>query len=100
MNQLYDGTSLSSTSVEGSRAPFYFTSKNVGVYTQTVTTGSYQFGVAGQSGFTFNTTDGSGTNTAIRYTVMVGNLPKDVLKQFNTVAGPSFMPPTWAFDSF
>jgi alpha-glucosidase (family GH31 glycosyl hydrolase) len=80
---------------EGARAPFYFTSNNVGIYTPTVNVGTYTFGngSSGKTGFTFNTTDGTVKNTtpSLSYTVMVGNSPKDVLKQFNGQSGPAYI---------
>jgi autotransporter-associated beta strand protein len=102
-NGTFTGSNNNANS-EGARAPFYFTSNNVGIYTPTVNVGTYTFGngSSGKTGFTFNATDGTVQNTtpSLSYTVMVGNSPKDVLGQFRGVAGPAFMPPPSAFDPY
>lgn len=74
------------------RAPFYFTSRNVGVYAPTVSNYDLSFPSASGGTTSMNVYQGS-----LTYHVMVADSPKAVLKQYNQIAGPAFMPPDWAF---
>jgi alpha-glucosidase (family GH31 glycosyl hydrolase) len=74
------------------RAPFYFTNKNYGVYTNTQAQGTYTFGINGNTSFKFDA-------PTLQYNILHGKSPKEIIAQHNSVAGPAFMPPTWAFDT-
>ncbi len=96
--ELFDGGSSSPVSDVGAvfaataRAPFYLTTKNIGVYTPTEYPGSYTLGVLSKTSQTFNAPE-------LHYQVFHGSSPKDVLAKYNQAAGPSRLPPLWAFDS-
>ena len=78
------------TTTEGTRAPFYFTNKNVGIYAETTAQGSYDF--TSQASFTFD-------SPSLTYNILRADSPKGVLQAVNSVAGGAFMPPLWALDS-
>ena len=78
------------TTTEGTRAPFYFTNKNVGIYAETTAQGSYDF--TSKASFTFD-------SPALTYNILRADSPKGVLQAVNSVAGGAFIPPLWALDS-
>jgi alpha-glucosidase (family GH31 glycosyl hydrolase) len=93
----YDGKEvLGSTTKDvfaaSARAPFYLTNKNYGIYTNTEANGTYSFAQNGNTSLKFNT-------PTLQYNILHGNTPKEVLAGHNTVAGPAFMPPDWAFST-
>jgi alpha-glucosidase (family GH31 glycosyl hydrolase) len=74
------------------RAPFYVTNKNYGIYTQTEAAGTYTFASSGNTSFKFSA-------PTLQYNILHGTTPKAILAHHNTVAGPAFMPPDWAFST-
>jgi alpha-glucosidase (family GH31 glycosyl hydrolase) len=73
------------------RAPFYLTSRKYGVYADTLASGRATVAVDKRTSLTFDTPE-------LTYHVIYGPLPADILARYNTLAGGSLMPPTWAFD--
>lgn len=91
----YDGKETTTTRevfAASARAPFYVTNKNYGIYTNTEAAGSYTFAQSGNTSFKFN-------GPTLQYNILHGTTPKAILAQHNTVAGPAFMPPDWAFST-
>jgi alpha-D-xyloside xylohydrolase len=74
------------------RAPFYFTSKKYGMYVETMAKGHYTIAKEGKTSFSF-------FDRELRYDVIYGPSYEQILKRYNAMAGPSIMPPTWAFGS-
>jgi len=74
------------------RAPFYFTTKKYGVYVETNAKGHYTVAKDGKTSFSF-------FDTELKYDVIYGPSCAEILQRYNTMAGPSIMPPTWAFGS-
>jgi alpha-D-xyloside xylohydrolase len=74
------------------RAPFYATSRKYGIYVQSTGQGHYTIAQAGKTSFNFH-------DTQLRYYVIFGPNYADIFKRYNYLAGPSFMPPLWAFSS-
>lgn len=74
------------------RAPFYVTSRKYGVYAESVTEGHYSIAQQGKTRFSFR-------GNELKYDVIYGPSYADVLRRYNTLAGPAIMPPTWAFAS-
>jgi alpha-glucosidase (family GH31 glycosyl hydrolase) len=77
---------------EPARAPFFFTSENVGVYAPVASPGQFHFAREGRT--TMDLAVGS-----LEYRVMVGDHPREVLRRYNQLAGGSFIPPDWALQS-
>jgi len=74
------------------RAPFYATSKKYGIYAESVAKGHYTIAVSNKTSFNFD-------SPQLQYDIIYGPTYADILGRYNTLAGPSFMPPIWAFDS-
>ena len=74
------------------RAPFYVTSKKYGIYAESMAKGHYTVAVSNKTSFNFD-------SPQLQYDVIYGPTYADILGRYNTLAGPSFMPPVWAFDS-
>lgn len=74
------------------RAPFYVTDRNYGLYAQSEAQGHFTTAVSGSTSFSFDAPD-------LTYYIIHGESPKDILTHYNTIAGGSFMPPTWAFST-
>ena len=74
------------------RAPFYTTSKKYGVYVETTGKGKFAVAVGGKTSFSF-------FDTQLKYDVIYGPSYAEILERYNAIAGPSVMPPTWAFGS-
>jgi alpha-glucosidase (family GH31 glycosyl hydrolase) len=74
------------------RAPFYATSKKYGIYAESMAKGHYTIAVSSKTSFNFD-------SPQLQYDVIYGPTYADIFGRFNSLAGPSFMPPTWAFDS-
>jgi alpha-glucosidase (family GH31 glycosyl hydrolase) len=74
------------------RAPFYATSKKYGIYAESMAKGHYTVAVSSKTSFAFD-------SPQLQYDIIYGPTYADILGRYNTLAGPSFMPPTWAFDS-
>lgn len=74
------------------RAPFYVTSRKYGIYVETTSQGHYTIAKDGKTSFWFH-------DSPLKYHVLYGPTYADVLRRYNALAGPAFMPPTWAFGS-
>ena len=74
------------------RAPFYVTSKKYGIYAESVAKGHYAVAVSNKTSFNFD-------SPQLQYDIIYGPAYADILGRYNSLAGPSFMPPVWAFDS-
>ena len=74
------------------RAPFYVTSANYGVYADTTAKGHFQFAVGGKTGFSFE-------NAELAYDFIYGPSYAEIFSRYNELAGPSVMPPDWAFST-
>ncbi len=74
------------------RAPFYVTSKKYGLYIETTAKGRFAIAQAGKTNFSF-------FDTQLKYDVIYGPSYGEVLNRYNAIAGPSIMPPAWAFGS-
>lgn len=74
------------------RAPFYMMSNGLGVYAETAAPGRYSFARQDTTRFSFQT----GTLT---YHLLYGPSYKQILREYNRIAGPPDMPPTWAMSS-
>jgi alpha-D-xyloside xylohydrolase len=74
------------------RAPFYVTSKKYGLYVETTAKGHFTIAQAGQTSFSF-------VDTQLKYDIIYGPSYGEVLHRYNDIAGPSIMPPAWAFGS-
>ena len=74
------------------RAPFYVTSKKYGIYVETTAKGHFAIAQGGKTSFTF-------FDTQLKYDVIYGPTYADVLKRYNSIAGPAKMWPDWAFGS-
>ena len=74
------------------RAPFYVTSRGYGLYVETATEGQFSIAKAGKTGFAFH-------DVQLKYAVIYGPSYAEVFSRYNAMAGPSVMPPLWAFGS-
>jgi alpha-D-xyloside xylohydrolase len=74
------------------RAPFYATSRKYGIYVQTTGQGHYSIAQAGKTSFRFR-------DARLMYDILYGPSYADIFKRYNAIAGPSIMPPLWAFSS-
>jgi len=74
------------------RAPFDVTSRRYGVYVESLAQGHYAIAQAGKTVFSFKVAE-------LRYDIIYGPSYAEVLERYNSIAGPAFMPPTWAFGS-
>lgn len=74
------------------RAPFYVTSRKYGVYVATVAPGHFTLAQSGKTRFTF-------TDNELKYDIIYGPTYAGVFSRYNSLAGPSVMPPLWALDS-
>jgi len=73
------------------RAPFYLTSRNYGVYADTLALGRATVAVDKRTSLAFDT-------PALTYYVIYGTSPAEILARYSKLAGGSLMPPLWAFD--
>jgi alpha-D-xyloside xylohydrolase len=83
---------LADTNFCSARAPFYVTSRKYGIYTESVRQARYAVAVGGKTRASFN-------DSRLRYHVLYGPSYARIFEHYNRIAGPSFMPPLWAFDS-
>ena len=74
------------------RAPFYATSRKYGIYVRSSSRGHYTIAQAGKTSFNFH-------DTQLRYDIIAGPDYASIFKGYNELAGPSVMPPSWAFSS-
>ncbi|MFA7485674.1 MAG: TIM-barrel domain-containing protein, partial [Phycisphaerae bacterium] len=74
------------------RAPFYITSRNYSIYAETMAKGRYSIANTGITSFAFDT-------GSLKYHIIYGQTYGRMLEIYNHLAGPSVMPPDWAFAS-
>jgi alpha-D-xyloside xylohydrolase len=74
------------------RAPFYATSRKYGLYVETTAKGHYSIANSGKTSFSF-------FDHQLRYDIIYGPSFVEILNRYNALAGPSIMPPPWAFGS-
>jgi alpha-D-xyloside xylohydrolase len=74
------------------RAPFYMTSNRYGIYVESLAQAHYAIAQAGKTTFGFK-------DAHLTYDIIYGPSYADILNRYNAIAGPAFMPPTWAFGS-
>jgi alpha-D-xyloside xylohydrolase len=74
------------------RAPFYATSRKYGIYVQSTGQGHYSIAQAGKTSFNFH-------DAQVKYDIIYGPSYEEIFKRYNEIAGPSVMPPLWAFSS-
>ena len=82
----------SDNNYSSARAPFYATSKKYGIYAESMAKVHYTVAVSSKTSFNFD-------SPQLQYDIIYGPTYADILGRYNSLAGPSFMPPTWAFDS-
>jgi alpha-glucosidase (family GH31 glycosyl hydrolase) len=85
------------------RAPFYMTDRGVGVYAETAARGRFEFDQNNRTGFEFQTnklqyTEDPAMPDGLTYHIIAGDY-KQILGDYNEIAGPSFRPPDWAYGS-
>ncbi len=78
-----------STGFCNARAPFYFTTRKYGIYTESDAFGHYTVAVSGNTSFSFN-------EPRLKYHILYGT-PRQILQSYTTIAGGAYMPPDWAF---
>jgi alpha-D-xyloside xylohydrolase len=78
-----------STGFCNARAPFYFTTRKYGIYTESDAFGHYTVAVSGNTSFSFN-------ESRLKYHILYGR-PPQILQSYTTIAGGVYMPPDWAF---
>jgi alpha-glucosidase (family GH31 glycosyl hydrolase) len=74
------------------RAPFYMTSNRYGIYVESLSQGHFAIAQASKTTFSFK-------DALLTYDIIYGSSYADILNRYNAIAGPAFMPPTWAFGS-
>jgi alpha-D-xyloside xylohydrolase len=74
------------------RAPFYLTSRKYGVYVESLAQGHFSIAQAGHTGFDFDA-------PKLTYDIFYGPTYADIFRRYNAIAGPTVMPPAWAFGS-
>jgi alpha-D-xyloside xylohydrolase len=75
------------------KAPFYLTTRHYGIYAQTDALGTLTFAQGGSTSFSFNVPQ-------LTYDIIYGTDYATIMAGYNSLAGGSYMPPTWAFDPF
>jgi alpha-D-xyloside xylohydrolase len=83
---------MPAVNLSNARAPFYVTSGKYGIYVESTALGHYKVAVGGKTSFSFQ-------DTQLKYDILYGPGYAEILNRYNALAGPSFMPPTWAFGS-
>lgn len=74
------------------RAPFYMTSRKYGIYVESLAQAHFSIAQVGETGFSFK-------DSRLKYNIIYGPSYAEILNRYNAMAGPVFMPPTWAFGS-
>jgi alpha-D-xyloside xylohydrolase len=74
------------------RAPFYLTSRKYGIYVESLAQGHFSIAQAGHTGFDFDAPN-------LTYDIFYGPSYADIFRRYNAIAGPTVMPPAWAFGS-
>jgi alpha-glucosidase (family GH31 glycosyl hydrolase) len=83
---------MPAVNLSNARAPFYVTSGKYGIYVESTALAHYKIAVGGRTSFSFQ-------DAQLKYDILYGPGYSAVLNRYNTLAGPAFMPPTWAFGS-
>ena len=68
------------------------TSRKYGVYVKSLAQGHFSVAQVGKTGFSFK-------DSQLKYEIIYGPSYADILNRYNAMAGPAFLPPTWAFSS-
>jgi alpha-glucosidase (family GH31 glycosyl hydrolase) len=76
----------------GAHAPFYLTTRHYGIYAATPANGTMTFAQNGCTSFSFPVSQ-------LTYDIIYGADYATIMAGYNSLAGSSYMPPTWAFDS-
>lgn len=76
----------------GAHAPFYVTTRHYGIYVESQADGTMTFAQSGQTSFSFPVSQ-------LTYDIIYGPAYAAIMAGFNRRTVPSYMPPTWAFDS-
>jgi alpha-glucosidase (family GH31 glycosyl hydrolase) len=71
------------------RAPFYMTSRNYGIYVDTLRLGRYAFAKGGRTEFGFE-------GDSLTWYFLHGSDYAEIMSAHNRLAGPAFVPPDWA----
>jgi alpha-glucosidase (family GH31 glycosyl hydrolase) len=74
------------------RAPFFVTNRGWGLYVQSDARGRCKIAVNGKTTLSFD-------DEKLQYSILYGPSIAKVMERYNGLAGGSFMPPLWAFDS-
>ncbi len=83
---------MPAVNLANARAPFYVTSGKYGLYVESTALGHYKIAIGGKTGFAFQ-------DAELKYDIIYGPGYAEILDRYNALAGPPFMPPTWAFGS-
>ena len=83
---------LPDVNYSSARAPFYVTSKKYGVYVESTAEGHFALAVDGKTSFSFR-------DSQLKYDIIYGPSYAQVFDRYNAMAGPSIMPPLWAFST-
>lgn len=75
------------------RAPFYVTSRKYAVYVESTGQGHYAIAKEGKTSFTFH-------DSQLKYDIIYGPDYAAMFRRYNSLAGPAFIPPTWALGSY
>jgi alpha-glucosidase (family GH31 glycosyl hydrolase) len=83
---------MPAVNLSNARAPFYITSGKYGIYVESTALGHYKIAVGGKTSFSFQ-------DAQLKYDILYGPTYAGILNRYNALAGPAFMPPTWALGS-
>ena len=83
---------LPDVNYSSARAPFYVTSKKYGIYVESTAEGHFAIAVDGKTSFSFR-------DSQLKYDIIYGPSYAQVFDRYNAMAGPSIMPPLWAFST-
>lgn len=81
----------SGTNYANARAPFYWTTRNYGIYADSNAFGRYTVAASGNTRFYFD-------EPSLTYHVIHGS-PAEIMQVYNDLAGGTYMPPDWAFST-
>jgi alpha-glucosidase (family GH31 glycosyl hydrolase) len=77
---------------DSARAPFYMSSREYAIYVESTAQGHYTIAKDGKTSFSF-------AEPQLTYDVIYGPSYAEMLSRYNSLTGPAFMPPLWAFSS-
>ena len=83
---------LPDVNYSSARAPFYVTSKKYGIYVESTAEGHFALAVDAKTSFSFR-------DSQLKYDIIYGPSYAQVFDRYNALAGPSIMPPLWAFST-